>query len=131
MARPATTPPIVAVTASTKAVNGSGKVSVNRMYTDAVLAAGLIPLVVPPMSDEGAPAILNSVRGLVLTGGEDVDPAYFGAKRHPATGAANDLRDQIELALAREAAVRRLPTLAICRGVQVLNVALGGTLIQD
>ena len=131
MARPATTLPIVAVTASTKLVNGMGKVTVNRAYTDAVVAAGLIPLVVPPMSEEGAVAILDSVRGLVLTGGEDVDPAFFAATRHPATGPANDLRDRIELALAKEAAARRMPTLAICRGVQVLNVALGGTLVQD
>ena len=130
MAR-STTTPIVAVTASTKVVNDSSKVTVNRPYTDAVLAAGLIPLVVPPMSEQAAMAILDSVRGLVLTGGEDVDPAYFGARRHPATGPANDLRDQIELALAREAAARKIPTLAICRGVQVLNVALGGTLVQD
>ena len=131
MTRAATTPPIVAVTASTKVVGGSSKVSVNRAYTDAVVAAGLVPLVVPPMSEEGAVAILDSVRGLVLTGGEDVDPGHFGAERHPATGPANDLRDRIELALAKEAAARRLPTLAICRGVQVLNVALGGTLVQD
>lgn len=131
MVRAATTPPLVAVTASTKIVNDSGKVTVNRPYTDAILAAGLIPLVVPPMTEEGAVAILDSVRGLVLTGGEDVDPAYFSARRHPATGPANDLRDRIELALAKEAAARRIPTLAICRGIQVLNVALGGTLVQD
>src|SRR3954468_4232139 len=131
MVRAATTPPIVAVTGSTKMVNDSAKVTLNRPYTDAILAAGLIPLVVPPMSEEGALAILDSVRGLVLTGGEDVDPAHFGAARHPATGPANDLRDSIELALAKEAAARRIPTLAICRGVQVLNVALGDTLVQD
>lgn len=131
MARAATTPAIVAVTASTKMVNDSGKVTVNRAYTDAISAAGLVPLVVPPMTEDGARAILDAVQGLVLTGGEDVDPAHFGAPRHPATGPANDLRDRIELALAKEAAARKLPTLAICRGVQVLNVALGGTLVQD
>lgn len=124
-------PPIVAVTATTELVKNSGKVRVNRAYTEAILAAGLIPLVVPPMSGDTASAILDAVQGLVLTGGEDVDPVYFGADRHPATGPANDLRDEVELALAREAAVRRLPTLAICRGVQVLNVALGGSLVQD
>lgn len=131
MVRAATTPPVVAVTASTKIVNDNGKVTVNRPYTDAILAAGLIPLLVPPMSEDGAAAILDAVHGLVLTGGEDVDPVFFGADRHPATGPANDLRDRIELSLAKEAAVRRIPTLAICRGVQVLNVALGGTLVQD
>jgi putative glutamine amidotransferase len=131
MGRVTTTAPIVAVTASTKVVAGSTKVSVNAAYTRAILEAGLIPLVVPPMTEEAAPAILDSVRGVVLTGGEDIDPARFGAERHPATGPVNDLRDRIELALAKEAAARKMPTLAICRGVQVLNVALGGTLLQD
>jgi gamma-glutamyl-gamma-aminobutyrate hydrolase PuuD len=83
------------------------------------------------MTAEDAPAILDAVQGLVLTGGGDIDPVLFGAARHPATGPANELRDECELALAREAAARKLPTLAICRGVQVLNVALGGTLVQD
>jgi putative glutamine amidotransferase len=114
-----------------KTVNGAARVTVNQAYTDAILAAGLIPLVVPPMSGGGAVAILDAVRGLVLTGGEDVDPARFGAARHPATGPANELRDSIELALATEAAARGMPALAICRGVQVMNVALGGTLVQD
>jgi putative glutamine amidotransferase len=122
---------IVAITATSERVKDSTRVRVNRAYTDAIVAAGLIPLVVPPVPAELAPAILDAVAGLVLTGGEDLDPSYFGAPRHPATGTANDDRDQCELALAREAARRRLPTLAICRGVQVLNVALGGSLIQD
>jgi putative glutamine amidotransferase len=91
----------------------------------------MIPLVVPPMPAGQAAAVLGSVQGLVLTGGEDIDPVLFGAERHPKTGVANDLRDECELALAREAAARRMPTLAICRGIQVLNVALGGTLVQD
>lgn len=122
---------IIAITATSEHVRDAARVRVNRAYTDAIVAAGLIPLVVPPVPPEMVPAILDAVGGLVLTGGEDVDPSYFGAARHPATGAANDDRDRCELALAREAAARRLPTLAICRGVQVLNVALGGTLIQD
>jgi putative glutamine amidotransferase len=123
--------PIVAVTATTDVVKGAGRVRVNRAYTDAVRAAGLVPLVVPPMTADEAIAVLDAVQGLVLTGGEDIDPTLFGASRHPATKPANDLRDESELALAREAAARRIPTLAICRGVQVLNVALGGTLMQD
>ena len=124
-------PPIIAVTATAERVKDSTRVRVNRAYTDAIVASGMIPLVVPPVPASMASAILDAVAGLVLTGGEDVDPAYFGAERHPATGPANDDRDRCELALAREAAARRLPTLAICRGVQVLNVALGGSLIQD
>src|SRR5438067_12386895 len=114
---------VVAITATSERVKDSTKVRVNRAYTDAIVAAGLIPLVVPPVPAELAPPILDVVAGLVLTGGEDLDPSYFGAVRHPATGVANEDRDRCELALAREAAARRLPTLAICRGVQVLNVA--------
>jgi putative glutamine amidotransferase len=121
----------VAVTATSDHVADTARVRVNRAYTDALVAAGLIPLIVPPVPPELAGRILDGVHGLLLTGGEDVDPAYFGAARHPATGVANDDRDRCELALAKEAAARRIPTLAICRGVQVLNVALGGTLIQD
>jgi putative glutamine amidotransferase len=122
---------IVAVTATSEVVKDSRRVRVNRAYTDSIVAAGLIPLVVPPVPTEMAAGILDAVGGLLLTGGEDIDPAYFGAARHPATGVANDDRDRCELTLAREAAARRIPTLAICRGVQVLNVALGGSLIQD
>jgi putative glutamine amidotransferase len=122
---------LVAVTATSEQTGHKARVRVNRAYTDAIVAAGLIPLVVPPVPAELASRILDGVSGLVLTGGEDVDPSFFGAKRHPATGEANADRDRCELALAREAANRRMPTLAICRGVQVLNVALGGTLIQD
>ena len=122
--------PIVAITA-TSDLTDRGRVRVNRAYTEAIVAAGLIPLIVPPVPADAAAAILDAVQGLVLTGGEDIDPAYFGADRHPATGTPHDARDRCEMALAREAAARRLPTLAICRGVQVLNAALGGTLIQD
>jgi putative glutamine amidotransferase len=75
--------------------------------------------------------MLDGMAGLILTGGEDVDPAHFGSAPHPALGAVNAARDAFELALVRAAQKRRLPTLAICRGVQVANVALGGTLVQD
>jgi putative glutamine amidotransferase len=121
----------VAVTATSEPTGHKAHIWVNRAYTDALTAVGLIPLVVPPMPAEMAPQILDGVGGLVLTGGEDIEPSRFGASRHPATGEANQDRDRGELALAKEAAARRIPTLAICRGVQILNVALGGTLIQD
>jgi putative glutamine amidotransferase len=77
------------------------------------------------------PAALDHCDGLLLTGGVDVDPAEYGdAERHPTTE-VDPVRDAYELALAREALKRDLPLFAICRGVQVLNVAAGGTLIQD
>jgi len=76
------------------------------------------------------PDSLADCDGLLLTGGVDVEPAFYGEDRHP-TVETDDARDEYELALAREALQRDLPVLAICRGAQVLNVAAGGSLIQD
>jgi putative glutamine amidotransferase len=126
------TMPLVAVTASSMVSDGARRVRVNQSYTDAILNAGLVPVVVPPIGDAAqAVRILDGVSGLVLTGGEDVDPARFGQPAHPKTGAPHADRDACELNLVREAARRGIPTLAICRGIQTLNVGLGGTLIQD
>jgi putative glutamine amidotransferase len=75
--------------------------------------------------------ILDEVDGLMLLGGHDVDPSIYGEAPHPAFEPVADGRDAFELALARRAVAREQPLLAICRGLQVLNVALGGTLVQD
>jgi putative glutamine amidotransferase len=74
---------------------------------------------------------MESVSGLVLTGGEDVDPARYGEKRHEKVRSVNPARDATEAALIEAARSRGKPVLAICRGIQILNVALGGTLVQD
>src|SRR5438034_9958661 len=71
------------------------------------------------------------IDGLMLTGGDDVAPARYGEPPHPAVVEAETGRDEFEIALIKEARARQLPILAICRGVQVLNVACGGTLVQD
>jgi putative glutamine amidotransferase len=98
----------------------------------ALEVAGLIPLIVPPLSSErAAAAVLDSVSGLVLTGGEDVDPARYGESRHEKVRSVNAARDATEASLIVEAKARGIPVLAICRGIQILNVALGGTLVQD
>jgi putative glutamine amidotransferase len=125
--------PLVAVTATTRADDGVSRVRLSAAYLQALEAAGLTPIIVPPLADRdgAADAILDVASGLVLTGGEDVDPALFGAARHPQLGTVHADRDATELALIHRAHARRLPVLAICRGIQVLNVALGGTLIQD
>ena len=89
-------------------------------------------MVVPPLSSNDAVgAILSRVDGLLLTGGEDVEPSLYGQPRSSKCGVSNEARDHTEIALVRKARAMRLPVLAICRGPQVLNVALGGTLIQD
>jgi putative glutamine amidotransferase len=123
--------PFVIVTATTETIRGRPRVRLNEAYTDALAAAGLVPLVLPPVEPRIALDALAQAAGLVLTGGEDVDPSLFGETRHAATGEPHAARDACELALARAAFEQRTPTLAICRGAQVMNVALGGTLVQD
>lgn len=123
--------PLVIVTATTETLRDRSRVRVNEAYTNALAAFGVVPLVLPPIDCSLALDALGGASGLVLTGGEDVDPKHFGEGRHAATGPIHDGRDAFELALSRAAAERRVPTLAICRGAQVLNVALGGSLVQD
>lgn len=123
--------PVVAVTASRR-TDGRERVALNATYVRALAAAGLVPLVVPPMLEpERARDALAAVRGLVLSGGVDVHPGRYGAVPHPTLDDPDLGRDAAELALLEAARARRLPILAICRGVQLLNVALGGTLYQD
>ena len=123
---------IVAVSATRRTDAGRERVALNTAYVRALARAGLVPLIVPPILDpDAACAALDGVQGLVLTGGEDVDPAHYHAAPHPKLGDTDAARDAVELALIAGARRRRLPILAICRGIQVLNVALGGTLYQD
>jgi putative glutamine amidotransferase len=122
--------PCVAVTATTEIIRDALRVRVNAAYTAALAAAGLVPIVVPPLSAGVASAVLDGVAGLLVTGGEDVAPSRYGETPHP-TVQAHEERDEMEIALVTEARRRGLPTLAICRGIQVVNVALGGTLVQD
>jgi putative glutamine amidotransferase len=122
----------VAVTAGIRPDGDTSRVRLTAAYVTALENAGLIPLIVPPLSNpDAASAILDSVAGLVLTGGEDVDPARYGEKRHEKVRSINPARDATEAALIREAKERGTPVLAICRGIQILNVALGGSLVQD
>ena len=113
-------------------VDGRERITLNTAYVRALEGAGLVPLAIPTiLAPDRAAAALESVRGLVLTGGEDVAPARYGAAPHPRLGDVDPVRDAAELALIDAARRRRLPILAICRGIQILNVALGGTLYQD
>jgi putative glutamine amidotransferase len=123
---------IVALTAPRRTEDGRERVVLNSAYVAALARAGLVAVIVPPILDpDRAPDVLDHVRGLVLTGGDDVDPARYRAAPHPKLGATDAARDAVELALIARAHERRLPILAICRGIQILNVALGGTLYQD
>jgi putative glutamine amidotransferase len=95
-------------------------------YEEALYLVGLEPVRITPDSNGG----LEGLQGLLLTGGTDVDPALFGEQRHEESDAPDTARDRAELALVREALDTGIPVLAICRGMQIFNVALGGTLIQ-
>ena len=98
-------------------------------YVEAVERAGGRPLLVPP-SEDGVEETLDALDGIVFSGGEDVAPSAYGADPHPETDTPQERRDAGELALLRAALDRDLPTLAICRGFQLLNVARGGDLVQ-
>jgi len=98
-------------------------------YVDGVRRAGGLALLLPPGEDDVADW-LDLLDGIVLSGGGDVAPELYAGSAHPAIGRVDAERDRTELAVAREVLRRELPTFCICRGMQVLNVALGGTLIE-
>jgi putative glutamine amidotransferase len=104
-----------------------------RSYIRAVQSAGAVALMLPPDPAVTADpdSVLDLLDGLMLAGGVDVDPELYGAARAPETQHSVRERDEFEIALTKRALERDIPLLGICRGMQVLNVAQGGTLIQD
>jgi gamma-glutamyl-gamma-aminobutyrate hydrolase PuuD len=125
--------PIVGITtyvvAATFGVWEEDSALVPHDYVRAVERAGGRPLLVPPSID-GVEETLDALDGLILSGGADLDPALYGQDPHPETDRPFTLRDDAEMMLLRAALERDLPVLGICRGSQVLNVALGGDLVQ-
>ncbi|MFF6805014.1 gamma-glutamyl-gamma-aminobutyrate hydrolase family protein [Streptomyces sp. NPDC012616] len=99
-------------------------------YPRLVQRAGGLAVMLPPDAPEHAAAAVARLDGLVIAGGPDVDPAHYGAERDPRTGPPAPERDAWELALIKAALTADVPLLGICRGMQLLNVALGGTLVQ-
>lgn len=99
-------------------------------YLKALEEAGAMPLVVPPLSSAIVNSLLDRVDGICLSGGPDLDPQAYNERRHERTGPIEPDLDEFEFALAKAADERGMPILAICRGLQVLNVARGGTLHQ-
>ena len=126
--------PIIGLTTYRKLSSDTGAplFGLMRTYVEAVAAAGGIPLLIPlGLPDEDLSVILKRVDGFILPGGGDIDPiAYRGTPNDRVNGIDKD-RDRVELLLARAAVETRKPFLAICRGHQVLNVALGGTMWED
>jgi putative glutamine amidotransferase len=124
--------PFVALTAPVGDSDiGMPRVMVETGYLRAVGEIGLLPLVLSPLDDPPTrDALFDLSSGLILSGGEDVDPARYGESPDGARTVSPE-RDAMEIDLLERALERRIPVLAICRGVQVLNVALGGSLYQD
>ena len=127
--------PIIGVPAQQKmAISSNGELEsqvIGHTDTDSVLRAGGLPVVLPPLPAEDVPALTDRLDGIVFTGGGDIEPWRYGEEPHETIRKTNTGRDEFELALAREARIRRMPALAICRGIQIFNVAFGGTLYQD
>ena len=99
-------------------------------YLRGLEAAGALPLVMPPLSEDAIEPLLDRLDGICLSGGPDLDPAGYGAEPHPELGPIEPNLDRFELAVARRADAREMPILAICRGTQAINIVRGGTLHQ-
>jgi putative glutamine amidotransferase len=102
-----------------------------RSYVEAVQRAGGVAVMLPPDPDVEPDQLLDLLDGLILAGGRDIDPAVYGSEPHAETDHPRSERDEFEIALARRAMERDMPLLGICRGMQLMNVARGGTLVQD
>jgi putative glutamine amidotransferase len=123
---------LVAVTPTIDLHPDGERIGLNRAYVSALEGAGIVPYITPPLRDAArAGELLEMASGLVLTGGVDIDPAMYGEKPHERTESPLQIRDQWEAALTDAAKEMGIPTLAICRGMQLVNVCMGGTLIQD
>jgi putative glutamine amidotransferase len=124
--------PLIGISGSIRLFDGAERAGVNAAYVNSISKAGGIPiLLTPPIGPDAAGPALDPLDGLVLTGGHDVDPQWYDAHPSPALGPVDSRRDEFELALFHAARERGLPILGICRGMQLVNVALGGTLYQD
>jgi putative glutamine amidotransferase len=123
-------PPLIGITAGDDPKN-PGAYVLRWDYIRSVERAGGVPVVLAPSGATLHPVLIDRLDGLVLTGGMDIDPAVYGEKPHPTTSRMSHERDEFEFMLTQSALIRNLPILAICRGLQILNVVQGGSLIQD
>lgn len=126
------TKPLIGIGSDVQHVEGKrDQAFVYTTYVDALRRAGALPVLIPPQP-ENAAELVESLDGILLAGGEDCDPALYGQERHPQVTDLMDERRQVnDLTLAKVARERGIPTLGICLGLQMMNVAAGGTLVQD
>ncbi|MGL5099612.1 MAG: gamma-glutamyl-gamma-aminobutyrate hydrolase family protein [Fusobacteriaceae bacterium] len=124
--------PLIGIT-TTSEIRDNGKVfiSLNNTYKEAVILGGGIPFLIPVNNPEYAKEIVQHLDGILFSGGEDVHPIFYGEAPLIKIGTVNPDRDRWELELFKEARKKMIPLLGICRGCQIINIALGGTLYQD
>ncbi len=127
--------PIIAISTGTYNTEGEydgAKTAINMLYSHSIAAAGGVPLIIPNHPElYSAEDILFCCDGLLLSGGGDIDPSIWGEEIVPECGTPDPVRDKMEIALAQHALMMNLPTLGICRGIQLMTVATGGSLYQD
>ncbi len=126
--------PVIGITANSILANekSSAQVSLSQTYIDAVLHAGGAPVILPPtLAGEALKSMLARLDGVLLSGGSDIDPARFNGVPHPRVYGIDAARDEMEIQLVRLAAENGKPFMGICRGIQSVNVALGGSLFTD
>lgn len=123
-------PAVIGITCSWD--DDSGRYYLNSLYVRAIVAAGGVPVIIPDcFRKEQMQQLLSFLDGLLLSGGGDVDPVYFGEEPLPSCGEITPARDALEIELVRMSLAAGLPVLGICRGAQVLNIAAGGNIYQD
>jgi len=133
MLHEAMTPPLVGLTTShTTSQSGLAQVSLTEAYVNALVHAGAAPILIPiGLPETTLQAIIHRLDGIVFTGGGDVHPDRYASQMHPLVDDIDPSRDQAEIQLIHNVCKENIPFLGICRGLQVINVALGGTLYED
>ncbi|WP_078381798.1 gamma-glutamyl-gamma-aminobutyrate hydrolase family protein [Sutcliffiella halmapala] len=120
--------PIIGITSH---VELDYKHSLSNDYVQAIILAGGIPVILPIGVDPDVAQLVDKIDGLVVTGGGDIDPTLFGEEPHPNLGMISPGRDSFEIAMIEKMLAANKPILAICRGIQILNIAVGGDMYQD
>lgn len=123
--------PVIGISSSVVDHGDIPSVHVHQKYITSVIQAGGVPVVIPLGDDEMAKIIVSKCDGIILSGGEDVDPHSYGEDPDPKLRKTNAARDEMELAVVKYAKEHKKPLFGICRGIAMLNAALGGTVIQD
>ncbi|MDN4523130.1 gamma-glutamyl-gamma-aminobutyrate hydrolase family protein [Fictibacillus fluitans] len=122
--------PVIGITVSSTMHQDNLSSILNTAYSKAMIQAGGLPLLIPTVDVEAARRTLDLCDGLLLPGGDDIDPSFFGEDPIPLLGKVNPLQDECEIGVLKAALDKNKPILGICRGMGIINIALGGTMIQ-